>query len=171
MVIYCQKERKGLSSSTDYNKSKNVKVTLRLIIVFFTWAATFLKPDTESAFYTVLFVSSITSLYEYVIIYLETNNTIRYILSICGMALSGIYGVIAISGFCDLINLDVTNLVFSLGDKVPVRHPEQVTLSFYTIVPWMLLFPIFVGMELIIKRDEPASKSLPHPVRKKAAER
>ncbi|QYK68273.1 hypothetical protein [Paenibacillus sp. S02] len=146
-----------MSEKVDINKGAKVKITFRLIIVLFTWVVTFTKPDSESAFFTVLFVSSVTSLYEYVIIYLETNESVRSIISVVGTWISALYGVMSLGGFFGFVKLDIKSLVFSLGEKVPMPHPEQIVFDYYYIVPWMLIFPFLVCVEYFLKPDKVAA--------------
>lgn len=151
------------------SKSHKVKTMFRLLIVVFTWGVTCVRPDTGTTFFTVLFVTSITSLYEYVIIYLETKDKVRNILSIFGSGLSLIYFAFSLCGLFGIVHLDVQSLIFSLTDKLPLAHPELKKFAYIYTLPLMLLFPFLVGAEFFLKKEEATASPAMSVTRQKTA--
>jgi hypothetical protein len=142
------------SKQKNYAANKNLRNFFRLAIVFLTWFVSALVPSNSTGFYQSIFVASITSLYEYVIIYLDNiHDRVRYYLSFVGIILSALYLFLSFLGFSKLVMLDLEHLQFSLSNTFPIPNADAVKWSYYWTIYPMIFFPGIVIVEFFIKNE------------------
>jgi hypothetical protein len=141
-----------MSGKQNYAANKNLRNFFRLVIVLLTWFVAALVPSNSTGFYQTIFVASITSLYEYVIIYLDNiNDRARYYLSFAGIIFSVLYLFLSFLGFSKLIILDIEHLQFSFSNTFPIPNADTIKWSYYWTIYPMAFFPGLVVMEFFLK--------------------
>lgn len=153
-------EARGTYSEERKTRHHTIRTVIRTIIVGFTWLIVAIKPDTPNAFYEPAWVASLTSLYEYCIMWIDVDpdDKMRRALFKIGVFISGVYFVGVV--FCAFrwINLNVNSMEFSFGSQMPFPNATDITWSYYwTVVP-MMGFPALVMVEPWLKRSNKQEK-------------
>lgn len=122
---------------------------LRIVIVFMSWLTVCLKPDTSRAFFSTLFLASITSGYEFAVLYFEYRKTVLSKVYGTGFSVALFMFIYWFLGFVGMITLDVNNMVFKMGPASPI--PLDVSWPFYWLLIPAFSFPCLIAAEQIIK--------------------
>lgn len=133
--------------------NKNSLINLfRFFVVGVAWFMVSIKPESSSGFYQTVFVASLTSLFEYAVIFLDSDQKLRKWIATFGIIGTIIYMIGAFLGLGGLIILDVKNYVFSFATKMPFSSPESIQWKYIYAAWGMYLFPALVIIEAIIKK-------------------
>lgn len=136
----------------------------RMAIVFMSWMAVCIKPDTLKGFLTTLFVASITSCYEYTVLYLDYRDSLLSKVYGIGFFVSLFTLIYWSLCFFGIITLDINEFVFKTGPNSPI--PLTVSWPFYVITIIPLIFPAIIACEQVLKSKPVALSTDKKPINK-----
>lgn len=126
-----------------------LSIGMRIAIVFMSWITVCLKPATSGAFLSTLFLASVTSGYEFYMLYYEYRKTKLSKVYVTGFYVSLFMLLYWFLVLVDMITLDVKNMVFKMGPASPI--PLDISWPYYCMLFPAILYLLLIAAEILVK--------------------
>ncbi len=133
-------------------KHRTLRSFFRTGIVFVTWFIVALRPYDLRGFYETLAIASLTSVYEYAVLYLDSEDGPRATLGIVGTIFSIVYLLSAIAGAFGIITLNLHNLKMGFANQVRIPFINNLKWDYALFIIPMIVFPFTIIIEAYLAK-------------------